>query len=82
MILRRRRIYSDRILFRRIQSNHKNLLTSRVSIREGDVTMEAEVGVMHGHKPKNEDNLLKLEKNRKTDSPLDPPEGNRPVHPF
>ena len=27
--------------------------------------MEAEVGVMHGHKPKNEDNLLKLEKTGK-----------------
>ena len=55
-------IYSDRILFRRIQSNHKNLLTCRVSVREVDVTMEADVGVMHSHKPKNEGNLWKLEK--------------------
>ena len=49
-------------LSRRIQSNHKNLLTSRVSVREGDVSVEAEVGVMHGQKLKIEGNLLKLEK--------------------
>ena len=49
-------------LSRRIQSNRKNLLTSRVSVREGDVSVEAEVGVMHGQKLKIEGNLLKLEK--------------------